>query len=100
VEVALEDLAVLEADRHFLLGTRLLLGPGGSASEGDPLDRWQRDEGAFVVAGLIEHLQLEIGPVQADGGDPALHDLVVKKSDGDGDGGGFSGPRTAHLWPS
>src|SRR5438132_8423367 len=98
VEVAFENLAVLEADRDFCLRTRLLVRRGLSRSEGNTLDRGQRDERALVVAGLIEHLELEIGLVQADGGDLAFHDLVVKKSDGDG--GGFSGPGTAHLWPS
>src|SRR6266550_659913 len=33
IEVALEDLAVLEADRHLLAGTRLLGGGGHSASK-------------------------------------------------------------------
>src|SRR2546430_9022885 len=98
VEVALEDLAVLKADCHLLVGTRLLGGGRYSASERNALDRGQRDKGALVIAGLVEHLQLEIGLVQAGAADPALHNLVVKKSDGDG--GGFPSPRTAHLWPS
>src|SRR5437588_2219373 len=80
VEVALEDLAVQEADGDLLIGAGLLGGGGRSAAEGDALDRGQRDEGAFVVAGLIEHLKLEIGLVQADAADPALHTLVVKNT--------------------
>src|SRR3981189_1406770 len=98
VEVALPDIPVLETDRHFLLGSRLLGGRRRSASQGDALDRGQRDECALIVAGLVEHLQLEIGLVQAHGAHSALQNLVVKKSDGDV--GGFSSPRTAHLWPS
>src|SRR5207253_10409836 len=84
-------------NRHLALGTRLLLRAGGAGGEGNPLDRGQRDEGALVVAGL-RHLELDIWLIEADGAHLPLHDLVVEKSDGDG--GGFSGPRTAHLWPS
>src|SRR5438445_1760779 len=98
VEVAQQHLTILEADRDFPLGARLLLGSRRSRAERNPLDRGQGDEGTLVVAGLIGHLHLDVRPVQADCPDAALHDLVVKKSDGDG--GGFSSPRTAHLWPS
>src|SRR5207244_9863018 len=39
IEVALEDLAVLEADRHLLAATRLFGGGGHPASERNALDR-------------------------------------------------------------
>src|SRR2546422_1197820 len=98
VEIALEDLAILEPNRHFSLCARPLLRAGFAGGQRNPLDRGKRDERALVVAGLIRHLYFDIRLIQADVGHPALHDLVVEKSDGDG--GGFSGPRTAHLWPS
>src|SRR2546422_9948117 len=98
VEIALKTLAILEPNRHFSLCARPLLRAGFAGGERNSLDRGQRDERALVVAGLIRHLELDIRLIQADRAHPALHDLVVEKSDGDG--GGFSGPRTAHLWPS
>src|SRR5438067_10145786 len=98
VEIALEDLAILEANRHLSLCARPLLRAGFAGGQRNSLDRGQRDERTLVIAGLIRHLKLDIRLIQAYTGHLALHDLVVKKSDGDG--GGFSGPRTAHLWPS
>src|SRR2546423_15585346 len=80
------------------LCARPLLRAGFAGGQRNSLDRGQRDERTLVIAGLNRHLKLDIRLIQAYTGHPALHDLVVKKSDGDG--GGFSGPRTAHLWPS
>src|SRR6266700_5481803 len=51
IEVAFEDFAVQETDRHLLAGARLFGGGGHPASKRNALDRRQRDKGALVIAG-------------------------------------------------
>src|SRR2546423_8844491 len=80
------------------LCARPLLRAGFAGGQRNSLDRGQRDERTLVVGGRIPHFKLDIWLIQAYIGHPALHDLVVKKSDGDRVG--LSGARTGHLLPS
>src|SRR6266550_1796080 len=64
VEVALEDLAVLKADCHLLVGTRPLGGGGYSASERNALDRGQWGKGDLIFADLVGLLNQVLGAVE------------------------------------
>src|SRR5712692_1708871 len=80
VEMAAQNLAVEEADRHLARGR---VGELLVALKLDPLDRGQRDPGGFVVlqaAGIVD-LDQEVRLVEIEIASDPFHGLVVEKAD-------------------
>ena len=95
VEVSLQHLTIDEPDRDLAALVPPFCRCGRPGREGDPLDRGQWHERALVVSGVIAQIELQVWLLQADLAHTPLHDLVIKKSDGDS--GRFSGLGTAQF---